>query len=128
MLPVAHLSPRYNIIYSDVPSTEAVAHAGNEFPWVAAYDEGRSFQELETTHVFPEMQVQKDATLAERKQAVPLFFLHPHSLFSVKMGGLCKCTQCSISVVRKGGCVSSECLTGLSVGSGRKKEPDWKPW
>ena len=73
------------IIYSDVPSTEAVAHAGKEFPWVAAYDEGRSFQELEITHVFPEMQVQKDATIAQRKQAVLLLFLHPHSLFSVRM-------------------------------------------
>lgn len=54
----------------DVPTNEAIAHAGQEYPWVTAYEEGRSFQELEVVHMLPEMQVQKGATIAERKQAV----------------------------------------------------------
>ena len=59
-----------NGVRRDVPSNEAIAYAGQQFPWVTAYDEGRSYQELEVVHMFPEMQVQKGATVAERKQAV----------------------------------------------------------
>ena len=44
-------------MYGDVPTEAAQAAAGGEFSWVAAYETGRSYQEFEVCHVFPELQV-----------------------------------------------------------------------
>ena len=44
-------------MYGDVPTEAAQAAACGEFSWVGAYETGRSYQELEVCHVFPELQV-----------------------------------------------------------------------
>jgi WD40 repeat protein len=56
-------------VYGDIPSEVSLEVAKKDFPWLEKYDSGRSFQEYEICHVFPELQLKKDSTANERRQA-----------------------------------------------------------
>ena len=72
-------------VYGDIPSKESVGAAGEEFPWLKTYDAGRSFQELEVCHVFPEMQLNKDSSPADRKKAKQATSALLHDLVSSEL-------------------------------------------
>ena len=56
-------------MYGDVPPQDAYIAASADYPWLVTYEHDRSFQELEVCSVFPELQLTKDSTAAERKKA-----------------------------------------------------------